>query len=311
MNRDSQSIIDDLSVMMLTFNHGDFVAEAIASILGQTRPPAQLVIWDDHSPDHTWEEVERAITDYSGPVDILAHRQTQRLGPAFNRHSAWKRIDRRYMVTAHGDDISYPKRLERIRQIFEDTGATTVSHNAWHYWEGDRTDLNVELGNGDGFLKIDDICSMPFMPTVLGATLAMDRAVFERFPATAPPGNAAVGPGDLILPLRGALLGGHWYTEEPLLDWRRHPGQNTARFFDLDSTHPDAPRETLEAFFVFGQLQRMRDIHHYRVNGGDPDKAARARRLTIDTWLKRLRHWSFAHQRLEAAGWTHEWVMGN
>jgi len=311
MSSAAPEVLEDVSVMMLTFNHGDYVEEAIASILGQTRPPGQLIIWDDHSPDHTWASVERALAGYSGPVDILKHRHPRRLGPAFNRHSAWKRVDRRFLVTAHGDDISHPQRLARIHQVFTEQGATTVSHNAWHYWDGERTDLNAERGAAAGFLKLDDICSMPFMPTVLGATLAMDRAVFERFPATAPPGDAAVGPGDLILPLRGALLGGHFYIDEPLLDWRRHPGQNTARFFDLDSDHADAPRETLEAFFVFGQLQRLRDIMHYKRAGGDPDKAARARRLTIDTWLQRLRHWSHAHARLEAAGWTHEWVLGN
>lgn len=311
MSPTTSPVLDDFSVMMLTFNHGDYVEEAIASILGQTRPPGQLVIWDDHSPDHTWESVARAVADYSGPVDILMHRQPKRLGPGFNRHSAWKRIDRRYLVTAHGDDISDPQRLERIAEVFSEHGATTVSHNAWHYWDGVRTDLNAEAGAAAGFLPFDTVCGAPFMPTVLGATLAMDRAVFERFPATAPPGDSAVGPGDLILPMRGVLLNGHYYIDEPLLDWRRHPGQNTSRFFHLDADHADAPRETLEAFFVFGQLQRLRDIQHYKNTGGDAKKAARARRLTIDTWLKRLRQWSYAHTRLEAAGWTHAWKLGN
>ena len=311
------AVLSDLSVMMTTFNHGPYVEETISSILGQSRPPGQLVICDDHSPDDTWEAIQRAVAGHTGPTEICLHRQPRRLGGPHNRHSAWSRVDRRYLVFAHGDDISQPERLERIHQVFTEHGATTISHNAWQYCEGEPLELKAEAGSAAGFLGLEAICAQPFNPYVLGATLAMDRVVYERFPATAPPDGAGVGPSDVILPLRGALLNGHYYIDEPLLYWRRHPGQSTARFFQLEGPEsttgdrPAAPQETLEAFFVYGQLQRLRDIIHFSRTGGDPAKVQLARSLTLQTWMRRLRNWSALHQRLEEAGCTHHWELGS
>jgi len=300
-------VLEDTSVLLLTFRHGDFVREAIHSLLHQSRPPGELIVSDDLSPDHTWDEIQAVAADYDGPCRLVIRQNSRRRGAPGNRYAAWQAATRRFIVYAHGDDMALPHRLERLHHAWTTTGASTLSSDAWHYWDGTRTDRNVVERCGDRAIGLEELSDAPFMPHLLGATLAMDRAVCERFPATMPPGDRGPSPGDLVLPFRGAMLGGHYYIDEPLIDWRRHPGQSTARYFHLEANNADAPREALETFFVFGLLQRMRDIQHYRQSPHDPEKARLAQRLTFNTWLKRVSLWAGARQRLEAAGWTQTW----
>jgi len=301
-------VLDSVTVLLLSYQHGDFIREAIESLLNQTALPGEIIISDDQSSDHTWEEIQAVVRDYDGPVRLVSQQTPHRRGAAGNRFHAWKASTRQLVIFAHGDDISLPNRVKQIHAAWHTHGVSSISSNASHLRDGTRTDQTVTTRRATGPILLQEICETPFMPHMLGATLAIDRAVCERFPESMPPGGIAPGPGDVVLPLRGALLGGHWYIDEPLIDWRRHANQATSRFFHLEAENTDGPREAIEAFFVFGLLQRIRDIQHYRSGPHDAAAAALAQRLTFRNWMKRLSLWSEVRQRLERAGWTQHWA---
>lgn len=304
----SAPVLAEVSVLMLTYRHGDFVREALSSLLHQTALPEEIVVSDDHSPDHTWAELQAIAQAYTGPIRLVLRRNDRRRGGAANRLAAWQASRGRLVVFAHGDDISHPNRIERLHTTWRATGATSLSSDAYHYWEGTRTERNVAERCGDRAIGLQEMCEMAFMPHLLGATLAFDRAVCERFPEVIPGTRLGPAPGDMVLPFRGCLLDGHWYLDEPLIDWRRHPNQATATFFDLEAESPDARREPLEAFLIFGLLQRMRDLQHYRQGPHDPARAQLAQQLTLRTWLKRMSLWDGVRHHLETAGWTQTWT---
>jgi glycosyltransferase involved in cell wall biosynthesis len=49
-----------ISVVIPVYNHGEFVAEAVASVLRQTLPPAELLVVDDGSEDESANRAEAA-----------------------------------------------------------------------------------------------------------------------------------------------------------------------------------------------------------------------------------------------------------
>ncbi|MCB1367027.1 MAG: glycosyltransferase family 2 protein [Rhodobacteraceae bacterium] len=104
----------NLSIGLPVYNGEDFVAEAIASLLAQTRGDFELVISDNHSTDRTWD----IVSDYTKrDARIRAFRQPENIGPAANfafvmheaRHSAF--------MWAAADDVWHPRWVETLLPI--------------------------------------------------------------------------------------------------------------------------------------------------------------------------------------------------
>lgn len=59
-----------ISVVIPSYNHGLYIAQAIRSVLDQERPVDELIIVDDHSTDDSRAVIARTIDGYDGPVRI-------------------------------------------------------------------------------------------------------------------------------------------------------------------------------------------------------------------------------------------------
>ena len=53
-----------ISVVMVTYNHEKYIAEAIDSILSQTYPDFELIIVDDGSSDRTLKIITSVFCNY-------------------------------------------------------------------------------------------------------------------------------------------------------------------------------------------------------------------------------------------------------
>ncbi|MEN6420032.1 MAG: glycosyltransferase [Clostridiaceae bacterium] len=95
-----------VSVVMSSYNHRAFVAEAVQSVLRQTFTNFEFIISDDHSTDGT-DEVIRGFSD----PRIIALYQTENtycLNAQLYDMSAGK-----YIAIIHSDDVWLPKKLEK------------------------------------------------------------------------------------------------------------------------------------------------------------------------------------------------------
>lgn len=97
-------IAPKVSVAFITYNHADFVEQALLSVLAQqTRFPVEVVIGDDCSTDGTSEIIQKVLTKGSRhSVKYLLHPHN--LGGAQNSDAVLKHCSGDYIAPLEGDD---------------------------------------------------------------------------------------------------------------------------------------------------------------------------------------------------------------
>jgi glycosyltransferase involved in cell wall biosynthesis len=95
-----------VSVMLPAYNAGNYLAEAIDSVLAQTHRPLELIVVDDGSEDDT-ADIAR------GYGDRITFLQQQRQGNGGARNTAVAHAQGEYLAFLDADDRFPPERLER------------------------------------------------------------------------------------------------------------------------------------------------------------------------------------------------------
>jgi glycosyltransferase involved in cell wall biosynthesis len=93
-----------VAVVIPCFNQAHYLAEAIESVLGQTRPPAELLVVDDGSEDNSYE--------VAGRYEAVTRIQQQNRGVAAARNAGWKASDSEFLAFLDADDRLMPDALE-------------------------------------------------------------------------------------------------------------------------------------------------------------------------------------------------------
>jgi glycosyltransferase involved in cell wall biosynthesis len=103
-----------IACVIPSYNHANYVAEAIRSVLRQTLPPERLVIVDDGSRDHS-VEVIRAIKD---PRIQLVVQENQGAHAALTRGLELSK-DCDFVSVLNSDDRYFPERFSRCAAHFD------------------------------------------------------------------------------------------------------------------------------------------------------------------------------------------------
>ncbi|MCC7067254.1 MAG: glycosyltransferase [Burkholderiales bacterium] len=101
-----------ISVVLPLYNHERYVAEAIASVIAQESPPAELIIIDDGSRDDSVARARRAIEGAPFPCRLVA-RENRGAAATLNEAIAMARGD--FIQPLNSDDMLTPTRLARMR----------------------------------------------------------------------------------------------------------------------------------------------------------------------------------------------------
>jgi glycosyltransferase involved in cell wall biosynthesis len=100
----------DVAVIIPAFNAAGYLDQALASVAGQTRAPAVVMVADDGSDDDT---VERAHGWQDRlPVEVLCLKRN--LGPGPARHQAILATDTAMLAMLDADDLWLPDHLETM-----------------------------------------------------------------------------------------------------------------------------------------------------------------------------------------------------
>lgn len=99
-----------VSIIMPTYNCGQFISESIDSVLKQTMTDWELIIVDDCSTDNTSEVVATYLAKHN---NIQYYVLPQNAGPAVARTEAISRANGTYIAFLDSDDCWYPDKLEK------------------------------------------------------------------------------------------------------------------------------------------------------------------------------------------------------
>jgi glycosyltransferase involved in cell wall biosynthesis len=102
----------DVTALIATCNRAHYLGEALDSVLGQTVPPAQVIVVDDGSTDRTADVLKR----YGDRIEVM--RQENRGKPhALNR--AMPKVRCGYLWIFDDDDIALPQNIERHLAVLD------------------------------------------------------------------------------------------------------------------------------------------------------------------------------------------------
>jgi len=111
-----------VTVTIPVYNNERFIRETIESVLSQSMPDFELLIYDDHSSDLSLE-IARSYSDSR----IRVFESDRNLGPEGNWNRAVSEVNGRYVKLVCGDDLLFPECLEKEVGIFEDMRSAGVS----------------------------------------------------------------------------------------------------------------------------------------------------------------------------------------
>ena len=104
-----------LSVALCTYNGGRFLAEQLASLRAQTRPPDEVVIFDDGSTDGTLALLRAFAIAY--PFPLLIDSDPSTLGSTANFARAIKTCRGDVIALCDQDDVWLPHKLATLERV--------------------------------------------------------------------------------------------------------------------------------------------------------------------------------------------------
>ena len=216
------------SVAMCTYAGARFVGAQLESIAAQTRPPGELVVCDDRSPDETARIVEEFAARAKFPVRL--HVNERNLGSTKNFERAISLCTGDLIALCDQDDVWLPRKLAQLEEEFArrpraalvfsdaevaDEAGRPTGRRLWESVRIGGAELErLREGKGLGDLLAG--------ATVTGATAAI-RADLRRLVLPIPTGLPLIH--DAWIALLAACVGEVVAVEEPLVLYRRHAGQ--------------------------------------------------------------------------------------
>ncbi|ESU22443.1 glycosyl transferase [Flavobacterium enshiense DK69] len=175
-----------VSILCLSYNHSQFVEEALNSVLNQTYKNIELLIADDCSPDNSKSVIENWLKNH--PEVIFVSNPTN-IGntKTFNKLLALSKGE--YIIDLAADDILLPDCIEKQLKAFQNSelgnvgivygNAESVSENGKHLSHYYETDNDGKIINpppsGNIYLSVlgqyNKICSVSSM---------VKREVYEK-----------------------------------------------------------------------------------------------------------------------------------
>lgn len=170
-----------VSVLMLTYNHEKYIADAIESVVKQkTSFPFELVIGEDCSTDSTASICREYQSKYPDLIRLTTNDQNLGLQENFIR--SYNQCRGEYMAICEGDDFWINKHKLQIQADFLDQHKeySACFHRALNYYQEDGS---KSIGNGGYQKKVNTVFDIINSNPITNVTVMFRRGLFGELPA--------------------------------------------------------------------------------------------------------------------------------
>jgi glycosyltransferase involved in cell wall biosynthesis len=274
--------VPKVSILLLAYRNESTIHEAMAGALAQT-VPCEIIVSDDASGDAGYDHAVAAARHYSGPHRLIVRRNESNQGLCEHINIVAKIASGDIFVFMAGDDISYPHRVEKELAAFAAHPDAYVIGSTVDDVDSTNNKIIKPATRGlNGRSDQKRLLHFGKLATLLGASMALRRELFDRFPPLV--GRVE----DNMLMLRATLLGTGFGLPEPLLRYRQHDNNLNAWVYSRDGDRATAFRRRYE-----------RTIAMYREIANDHEKCIAAM-PDLEPEKKRIAEQLVAMYRIEA-----------
>lgn len=213
-----------VSVLLPVHDAGEFLRPTVESVLAQTMADFEVVLVDDGSTDGRVDEIA-ALRE---PRIVILRREGRGVVEALNTAMAPARG--RFLALLDHDDLWLPRKLERHVRVFDERPDTDLTFNWCRFVDERGDDLGLPVRRWHGPISRDELLIDFVIKTP--STVVVRREAVERSGGFDP---ALPRLSDLEFALRVAGLrrGNCHAVPEVLTMYRRHPGQMSRRWIEL------------------------------------------------------------------------------
>ena len=115
-----------ISCVIVSYNNGKLLEEAIMSVVAQTRPVDEIIVADDASTDGSRQLIETLSRSYLSIKPIFRERN---LGVSANRDLAMRESAGDFITWLDGDDCYLPTKIEAEAEAIRQGGHDTVAYS--------------------------------------------------------------------------------------------------------------------------------------------------------------------------------------
>lgn len=277
-----------VSVAIITFNHEQFITQAIESVLIQeTNFDYEIIIGDDYSTDKTREILDYYQNKYPNKITTLLWDKNLGFWGKNNLIRTLQRCQGQYIALLEGDDYwTDPHKLQKQSDFLDSHSDCSICfHGVLKIFENDiHPPINLRYPNNERF-TIKNLLIGNFIPT---CSAVFRNGLIKEFPDW----FYKVQTTDRYLHILNAQYGDIGYIDNVMAIYRVHPG-------GVWSTRDRGDR-----------IQRkIQDMHILRENL-DP-KYREVILAQIFNLHMQLLSFSLARQRLQAAKASLNWCLKN
>lgn len=169
-----------LSVCMITYNHAEYIEQAIESVLFQsTRFPVELVIGEDASSDGTATKIRRFLLNPT-PVKIRARFNSKNLGMLENFVRTLSECDGDYVALLEGDDYwTDASKLQQQVDFLELNPEFSICYHPVDVLRDNRLETDTLTLNVHDVSGIRELAKGNFMHT---CSVVFRARLFDKFP---------------------------------------------------------------------------------------------------------------------------------
>jgi glycosyltransferase involved in cell wall biosynthesis len=260
---------------MCTYNGARFVAEQLASIAAQTRPPDELVVCDDCSTDTTIEYIRDFARTAPFPVRVFENEKN--VGSTKNFERAVELCKGDFIAFADQDDVWLPEKLRKLEEALANESTALAFTDGDVVNEslrplGQRVWRTIRFGEEEQRLFREGRAFAVLLDhnVVTGAAMAL-KAEFKKLILPFP--DDLVHDGIPVIhdwwsALLIAAVGDVVFLSEPLFKYRQHSGQQMGVMNKRDEDAPSFRKNTFSADvrYVRTILERLSGVEGVRAN---------------------------------------------